>query len=240
MMMKTPEVILFEKVSVFHTICYALPFNRNFAPRQDLIDKMNKYGFVQPILVIRTSIIDGVERYYVIDGHHRAASAMSINLPFWGIVLENEFKDTVELVEFVASLNNSQNPWHLDDYVRAFSQVGMNEYKKLIVVKSQSVFTFLTLACMLGGTNSRSVVKSIKRGTFKVVRLSETKKTLNYAAELSKYRQMTNRMVLSLHRVMTVESFDKKKFTQAYAKNVEELAKLQLDTFDDTFISWLK
>lgn len=238
--MSKPRMIYFPNQEAFVGKVFFLPFNRDASAKKILAEKMKKHGFTQAIMLIKTDLIDGVMKIYVADGQHRALTAISMNLAFRGELLPNTFDTREALVMFVADHNNSQKPWSVTDYVKSFASVGLIEYINLIDIKKKSIFTFLTLATMLGSTNSRSISDPLKNGKFKICRKKETLKTLEYANELMKYKPLTNRMVISLHRVMSMSIFSKKKFTKAYENYASQLAKLHLDTFDDTFISWLK
>ena len=220
---------------------FFLPFNRDAKAMKELAKNMRKDGFTQPIMLIKTDVIDGVMRIYVADGQHRALTALAMGIPFRGELLPNEFKTREEAVLFVARHNSSQRSWTVSDYVKAFSSVGSSVYLRLIDIRKKTPFTFTTLAAMLDGANKRSTSNpDLKDGTFKINREKETLRTLDYAKELGEFRQLTNRMVLSLHRVMSLKIFKKDKFTEAYKKYAKELNKLELDRFDDLFVSWLK
>ena len=239
--MSKPKMIHFPTQEAFVGKVFFLPFNRDASATKKLAASMNVNGFTQPLMLIKTDLIDGVMRMYVADGQHRALTALSIGIPFRGELLPNTFARREEIVTFVASHNSSQLPWSVTDYVRAFASVGSSEYLKLIDIKKKTTFTFTTLATMLSSASHRSSVNDpLKNGLFRIDRLDDTMKTLDYAGELSKYRPLTNRMVISLQRVMNMSIFNKKKFTKSYKNYAKELSKLQLDNFDQTFISWLQ
>jgi|LauGreDrversion4_2_1035121.scaffolds.fasta_scaffold139104_2 hypothetical protein len=217
-----------------------IPFNRTGRVRADLIKTMNKFGFIVPIIMIKTSILDGIEKLYVVDGHNRVATARFLKIPYFGILLDVKFFSVEELVSFISSLNNTQKAWTNYEYITAFAHVGKKDYQELIKLKSTVPFSISTMACMLHGSSRFSISSVIKNGNFKISKLKETKDTIDYAGELSKYKPLTNRMVMSLQNVMSLEIFDKKKFTEAYAKYCHKINKLSLDSFEDTFISWLE
>lgn len=217
-----------------------IPFNRDGKVRSELMRNMNLYGFVQPVLMIKTALLDGTDRIYLVDGHNRVATANYLKMPFFGILLPNKFNSVTEIVDFVSSLNSSQKPWSNWEYIRAYSYIGMSDYQNLLVMKSKSPFSVTAIACMLHGVGRFSIAPIIRAGKFKISRLAETTRVLDFSAKLSKYKPLTNRMVLSLDSVMTLEIFDEEKFETAYATYCESITKLNLDTFEETFISWLK
>jgi hypothetical protein len=219
----------------------SMPFNRDPKVVKKLVENMNKWGFTVPILLIKTNLLDGYDRIYIVDGHNRATTALYLNIPFRGILLPNKFSNLEELVEFVSSLNNSQKAWINMDYIRSFAHVGKKEYIDLIQVKSKTPYSITSVATILSipGNKCRKS-DDIKNGSFKIKRLKEAQEVFKYAGELSKYKPLSNRMVLSLSSVMALEIFDKKKFTEAYAKYCHKISKLSLDSFESTFISWLQ
>jgi hypothetical protein len=185
-------------------------------------------------------LLDGFERIYIVDGHNRAVTALHLNIPFYGTLLPNKFSNVEELVEFVSSLNNSQKAWINMDYIRSYAHVGKKEYIDLIQVKSKTPYSITSVATTLSSVGKTAQSENIKKGTFKITRLKEAQEVFKYAGELSKYKPLSNRMMLSLNSVMALEIFDKKKFEEAYATHCHKISKLSLDSFENTFISWLE
>lgn len=237
--MKSP-LIEFPEREDFHKKVNSMPFNRDAKVVKELVTNMNRFGFTVPILLIKTNLLDGFDRMYIVDGHNRATTALYLNIPFRGILLPNKFSNLEELVEFVSSLNNSQKAWINMDYIRSYAHVGKKEYIDLIQVKSKTPYSITAAAMILSSVNKNTQSENIKKGTFKITRLKEAKEVFDYAGELSKYKPLSNRMVLSLNAVMALEIFDKKKFEEAYAKHCHKINKLSLDSFESTFISWLQ
>jgi hypothetical protein len=238
--MKKPTTLFFSSREDFDKKVNSMPFNRDAKVRKDLVDSMNKWGFTVPILMIKTNLLDGFERIYIVDGHNRAITALYLNIPFFGVLLPNKFSRIEDLVEFVSSLNNSQKAWINMDYIKSFAHVGKKEYLDLIQIKSKTPYSVTAVAMILSSVNKNAQSENIKKGNFKITRLKEANEVFNYAGELSKYKPLSNRMVLSLNVVMALEIFDKEKFTEAYATYCHKINKLSLDSFESTFISWLK
>lgn len=232
--------IFFSSREDFDKKINSMPFNRDAKVRKDLIVNMIKYGFTVPILMIKTNLLDGFERIYIVDGHNRAITALYLNIPFFGVLLPNKFSNLEELVEFVSSLNNSQKAWINMDYIRSYAHVGKKEYIDLIQIKSKTPYSITAAATILSSVGKTAQSENIKKGNFKITRLAEAQEVFKYAGELSKYKPLSNRMVLSLSSVMALEIFDKKKFEESYAKYCHKISKLSLDSFESTFISWLQ
>jgi hypothetical protein len=239
--MKKPIAIFFSSREDFDKKVNSMPFNRDGAVMPYLVRSMNKSGFVVPILMIKTNLIDGYDKIYIVDGHNRATTALYLNIPFFGFLLPNKFSNIQELVTFVSDLNSSQKAWTNMDYIRAFAHVGKKEYLDLIQIKSKTPYSFTTVATILCTPNGRNAQSgNLKKGDFKITRLKEAQEVFKYAGELSKYKPLSNRMILSLNAVMALDIFDKKKFEEAYAKHCFKISKLSLDSFENTFISWLQ
>jgi hypothetical protein len=238
--MKKTMTIFFSSREDFDKKINSMPFNRDAKVRKDLIVNMIKYGFTVPILMIKTNLLDGFERIYIVDGHNRAITALYLNIPFFGVLLPNKFSNLEELVEFVSSLNNSQKAWINMDYIRSYAHVGKKEYIDLIQIKSKTPYSITAAATILSSVGKTAQSENIKKGNFKITRLAEAQEVFKYAGELSKYKPLSNRMVLSLSSVMALEIFDKKKFEESYAKYCHKISKLSLDSFESTFISWLQ
>ena len=59
------KLINFNGASDYNKLNH-LPFNRGFSVRQDLIEKMNLYGFNCPLHLIETDIIDGKKKKWLV------------------------------------------------------------------------------------------------------------------------------------------------------------------------------
>ena len=219
---------------------FEFPTNRSSGFSEKLAKSMRKYGFVDAVKLIRTDLLDGVEKLYIIDGHHRAKTASFMKILYHADILDNKFSSRSEIVHFMTTLNSSQKPWNVNDYVRVYSRLGMKHYIDLIDIKSGTPYTFYTLAILLSRMKRVNITSYLKAGTFTIENLEETKRVLHFAKELTQIGDLSNRMLLSLSRVMVMDNFDKKKFINAYKKYHFSLTEMKLDNFDNLFISWLQ
>lgn len=220
---------------------HVLPFNRKFNIRETLVRKMNEYGFIVPIILIKTDLITGIEELFIADGQHRAAAADYLDIPFYGVLSDIKFKSTAEIVKYVASLNSTQKPWVDVDYVTAYTYLGYPEYIILNRYKQKSSYSLSATAAMLTGIRSKGgAPRTVKEGTFKAYLTKELDYTLELSAKLSKFGKLTNRMGLGLHYVASLRSFDEKRFIKEYEKNYDRIVEMSLDDFSDIFESWIK
>lgn len=228
----------FDKDS-YHTLNH-FSFNRNFYVREDLIEKMNIYGFTVPINIIRTDVIDGKMKNYIADGQHRALTAVFLGIEFYGIIIEKEFKNVAEIVEYVSSLNSTSRGWKALNYVEAYNHLNIPDYQVLLKIKNGCPYSVETLATILAGNTARgSVASRVRNGTFKINALDETIRAIEFAAKLSKYEKLTSRMLLALSGTMSLKRFDEAKFVTAYRKNAKVVKDMKLDDYSDIFNSWV-
>ena len=218
---------------------FEFPINRDSSYKEKLAKSFRKYGIIDDVKLIKTDLIDGIERLYIVDGHNRVKTAtfMKVNYPV--VVLGNKFSSKAEIVEFVTTINNSQKPWHVTDYIRVYSKIGLYDYNQLIEMKSGTPYSLYAIAIISTSVSRTNVTELIKSGTFKVIRHEESKRTIEFAKQLTSIGKLSNRMLLSLNRVMTLDKFDEDKFKEAFTKYHFNLSQMRLDTFDDLFISWL-
>ena len=218
-----------------------LPFNRKFKVRPDLTASMNERGFITPINIIETSIITGKKEMFIADGQNRAITAAFLDIPFYGVIVDNVFSTVTEIVEYVASLNSAQKPWNTLNYAESFAYLGNKEYISLIKITQSTPYTIETIASMLYGyRKSGSVKNKMMRGDFIINQLNLTNKTLELAAILSKYEPLLSRMVLALHYVSSLSTFDETKFIKEYSTKGKSIKQLDLSDYTDIFTSWLK
>ena len=217
-----------------------LSFNRNFHVRQDLMDKMNLYGFTVPINIIRTNVIDGKMKLYIADGQHRALTAVFLGIDFYGTIIDRKFKDVPEIVEYVSSLNSTSRAWKALNYVEAYNHLNIVDYQILLKIKNSCPYSVETLSTILGGNRTRgSVASKVKNGTFKINAHDETINAVDLAARLSKYEKLSSRMLLALSGTMSLKRFNEEKFVKSYKKNAKVVKDMRLDDYSDIFNSWV-
>jgi hypothetical protein len=233
------KLITFNGASDYNKLNH-LPFNRNFSVREDLIEKMNLYGFNCPLHLIETDLIDGKKKKWLVDGQHRAVTAAFLNIPFNAIVVDIKFKSIAEIVHYVSSLNSAQKPWSAINYVESYNFLNYKEYNILLGIKNSCPYSIETIASLLAGYRRTGYnLRSLKNGTFIANHVEETKYTLKLAAKLGKYQKLTSRMLLALNYVALLKTFDEDKFTLHYKTNAKAIKELKLDDYSDIFSSWL-
>lgn len=218
-----------------------LPFNRSFKVRQDLVAKMNLYGFTVPVILIETDLISGKMETFVADGQHRFITARFLSIPIVAELLPLKFKEVSEIVSFVASLNSTHKSWEVQDYVDAYAYLGYKEYVTLNKVTKASPYSVSTISSLLNGYRSRgTTAEGVKEGIFVCRLLEETNKTLEFAAKLSKIGKLSARMLVALHYVYhTSKNFNEELFYKKYKEQYNCIKELKLDDYTDIFSSWI-
>jgi len=220
-----------------------LPFNREFAVRPELTSSMKKYGFIYPILLVESDVVDGKRKMWIADGQNRALNASYLDIEFYGVVVEQNFKDMGEVVNFVAQLNSTQRAWTCLNYVEAFNYLGYPEYHKLLTMKNKYTYSVETIASLLTshaiGTRS-GIPKIIKDGNFIATLQDEAEKTMQIVLALSKYKKLTSRMVVALHSVRVLKHFNDEKFINKFNENAELIWETKDEYYAPVFKTWIK
>ena len=240
--MKKVKLLTYSKSSQFDTL-HMLPFNREFSIRTDLIESMHKLGFIVPILILETDIVEGKLLKYVVDGQNRLITARHLGINVDAILIKTDkIKNLEDLVYFVASLNSKQKPWSISDYVKSFAYLMKIPYLELLDLSKKHPYSISCIAYLLYGLRSRAVsaTNAIRNGTFVINEKQNTLKTLDFAKELSKYGRLNGRMILALHQILKLKNFNKKTFLSNYKIYYDSLKELKLDDYSNVFSSWLK
>lgn len=217
---------------------FEFPKNRDSGYKEDIAESIRTHGFTCPIQIVKTNLVDGTMKLYIIDGHNRAKTAEFLDIEYKGYIIDNKFNTLDEIVRYMATINNSQTPWTVNDYVKVYAKVGFEHYQNLVKIKTEWPYSFYTLAMILSN-KPNGVTDALTSGSFKIMRYDSALSTLKFSGELSNSRKLSNRMLISLDKVMMLPKFDRSKFRAEYMKHCNKLSELKLDNFDDLFQSWL-
>lgn len=220
-----------------------LPFNREYCIRQDLIESMQESGFIVPIILLKTDLIDGKEKLWILDGQHRCLTARFLGIEVVGEIIQpDNIKSIEDIVKLVASLNSNSKAWQLINYVEAYNFLNYPEYRELLRITHNSPYSVNTMATLLAGHTSikNSNTKLTRSGKFKIVDKEGAIDAIEFATELSKYEKVTARMLVALKRTMGLKKFDKAYFKEQYKKHTSIIRDLKLDDYTNIFSSWVK
>jgi len=219
-----------------------LPFNREYSVRQDLIKSMNQSGFIVPIILLKTDLVDGKEKLWILDGQHRCITARFLGIPVTGEIITPENINSVEdIVQLVSSLNSNSKRWNLTNYAEAYNFLGFPAYRELLKVSHNCPYSVSTVGDLLNGhANSKGgASKYIQNGTFTIVDKHGTLEAIKYAAELSAFERVSARMLVALKRTMGLRTFSKSLFTKKYKENIDMIRDLKLEDYTNIFQSWV-
>jgi hypothetical protein len=167
-----------------YTIFFNLPFNRKVDKNhvKRLVNSMKKNGFKGVIQIVKTKFIDGVMRYYVVDGQHRLAAAKQLNIP---IRFElTELKSKKETAEFIAELNTSAKSWGTTNFLEVWSAMDIREYVTLAEIQKETGFQITPLLeCYLETSNQNDY----RNGTMRFPNEENSDKIINQMRDLNKF-----------------------------------------------------
>lgn len=220
-----------------------LPFNRQFSVRPELTDSIKKYGFINPVLLVETDVVDGKMKTWIADGQNRALSAAYLDITFYGIVVQQEFKEVSELVSFVAQLNSTQKSWSCTDYAEAYNYLSHPEYHKLLVTKNKYTYSTETVAAMMTSRTMgmrAQAPRLIKSGKFVASLMKEVDDTMEMAKVLSRHKKITSRMLLALHQVRGQHNFNDEVFINNFLNNQDLVWETKEENYMNLFKGFVK
>lgn len=145
-----------------------LPFNRDTNRKQVLKIKssISLYGLLRLPVCVKTTVINGKNELFILDGQHLTESYDKLDKKkIKAIVVKTDDLNTI--VKMMATLNNINLKWTCEDYVNAYSSMGLVDYNILKRHSIDNKFHPLISGAILTGAGKRSY-KDIKEGTFKV------------------------------------------------------------------------
>lgn len=207
---------------------YLAGINRSVNPAHvtKLAKSVEKMGVIRPIVVTNISFITGKPTLYIIDGQHlfNACIRLGYDVPYVTINLE----DKQELVETIALLNSSSKTWCTADYVTAWSTL-KEDYIKLNHYYQVYDLELMTIASILNnGTESGTISKKIKNGSFSITNEQENVNILNYLTDMLKIVPRMNRFENKyacaeyVKFLRSVPNYDHKSFLAKLQKNKDK------------------
>lgn len=219
-----------------------LPFNRATSLRDSLVEKMKANGFIDPITLIKTDVIDGSMRIYNADGEHRALAAMHLGIPFYGVLSPKKFEDITEVIKFVADLNTTQNPWVIKQYVKSYASLNICEYKTLSRLSDISGYSPSTISIVdVSNFNKDAGRLKITDGKFIFTYKDVIEKAIDYVGKLSNMtRKIPSKEFMAIAELIKEKRFNEKRFTEMFLRNFEKFSNLEPRQNYKMFESWLK
>ncbi len=160
--------------------------NRPIIPSQvtKLAESINKMGIIRPVVVCKTSIIDGSMKTYILDGQHLFAACIrnNIDIPY----VEIDVTSKEDIITKIALLNSSSKSWTMADYITSWAYL-KEDYKELQRLLGIYDIEVGILGGILGGmSDNGSFSRSVKKGTFTIKNKEEKLPILDQITELLK------------------------------------------------------
>lgn len=188
-----------------------------------LVDSFTQFGVAGvTIIVIKSAAFSGKDELFIGDGQHSINAAKRLGLPIDVKIIKLVDDSPLQVTKFIAALNNNSKAWSTNNFLTAFSNNGIREYKKLANVKSEHGFTITDLLYIYLGNGSTKENKMFKNGTLKFIDENDSDNLMQAVASVKNVipnKAFTRR---SLYKVMRIAK-DYKKF----AKAIQEVAKHQ-------------
>lgn len=211
---------------------YTLPFQRKAVLRNSLVESMKKWGFLGSIIIIKTNIIDGNEKLYIIDGQHRYLAAEYLKLDINANILTCNNWSIKDLVELVAKLNSTGVSWNNADYIKAYASLGLESYKiaNELLVKCNRI----NISGLLSYVFSK---KSIQNGTLSIDKTFKNK-IIGIDSFLKEMPKISAKDIRNLYFVWELANFNTEVFKNKYLANIKELRILTDEQRLKIFKSW--
>jgi hypothetical protein len=158
-------------VTTDYTLFNYLPMNRGVDSKQieALVQSIRKMGVRRSVMCIKTDLIDGELKTFIIDGQHLLHACQREGIP-----VRYEYIEVVDLDDIVHTMafyNNSSKSWKLMDYVNAWLYIHP-DYLTLKKFKNLYNLEPLMIAGICNNSDSYNGVSAasdlIKTGNFKV------------------------------------------------------------------------
>lgn len=122
------------------------------------------------------------ENMEIIDGQHRLAAAIRLDIPVHYQILENASLGDV------VGINSSQKNWTMMDYIESYIRLGNQNYVILKnFMEEFGIGGSMAAALLVGSENLRGGNKYIKRGTLVVRQEGRARSVAAELVELEKY-----------------------------------------------------
>lgn len=209
-----------------------LPFQRQASVRSSLVNSMKQYGFLGSILMIKTSVISGVEKLYIIDGQHRFLAARFLDIPIMANIIETN-KSKEELIYLISTLNSTGVRWKIEDYVNAYASLNNDNYVKLLQLSKEC--KKLSIAKILWAWNPDLAL--VRKGKMIVSKeVLENIKALDDI--LYKIPKQSYNDLVPLYNIIKEKSFNIEVFKKKYIENISILTALVPTEKEKIYKSW--
>ena len=214
--------------------------NRPVIPQHvtKLAASIEAMGVIRPVVVARFDFLDGVMNTYIIDGQHlyHALMRMGWDIPYTEILV----KDSVQLAERLALLNNSSKSWSMKDYILVWSGINkdyvkLNKYFNTYDIELSQVAEILMNNTCNGNIGGSHISTSIKKGEFRIDDEKRGTMLLNYITDalkiVKRMDRMSNKLFIAsyVNFVNAYDRYDHKQFLANLKLNKEKFKTITQD-----------
>ena len=201
------ETIIFfltDKYEIFHTLEFNRPVIKSHV--KVIEESIKKWGFKGAIQVIKTDVIDGIMRYYILDGQHRLAACRRLNVKVAFQVTHLETKHKV--VQFISDLNTSSKGWGTSQFLKVWGGLSIPEYLKLRDVYNKTGFQITPL---IEAYTFNGVMTDFRSGDLKFPNEKASDLLIEQLIELNQYLPSKAFCRRTILRLMQQDSYNHKK-----------------------------
>jgi hypothetical protein len=214
--------------------------NRPVIPQHvtKLAASIEAMGVIRPVVVATFDFLDGTFHTYIIDGQHlyHALMRMGWDIPY----TEVSVKDSVQLAERLALLNNSSKSWSMKDYILVWSGINkdyvkLNKYFNTYDIELSQVAEILMNNTCNGNIGGSHISTSIKKGEFRIDDEKRGTMLLNYITDalkiVKRMDRMSNKLFIAsyVNFVNAYDRYDHKQFLANLKLNKEKFKTITQD-----------
>lgn len=138
-----------------------------------LREAIKRYGFLGVLVCVYTDLFEGVKKLYILDGQHRFNALKDLGYPIEYKVSDYDFNSKKEVTKLIAALNASSKPWTLEDYLHAWSTIGLENY---IILKQKYELSGINISLLQSfyelKIDSGTLSRKFKNGNLKIPNIS--------------------------------------------------------------------
>lgn len=185
-----------------------------------LMESFAMYGTAGArVIIIKTKAINGKTEYYIADGQHSIVAASRLGLTLSVFIVELYEDTMMNVVKYIALLNNNSKSWSNNNYVNSFYDV--TEYKIFAdIINSTGLTISDLLHIFLGGTEKQH--KVFKSGTMKFPNVEDSKLMVNATLLVKPYIPNKSFARRSLYKIFRLAK-DYNRMAKAILKTAEHL-----------------
>ena len=116
---------------------------------------------ISRLIVVRTKSLNKDRKLeeVVVDGEHTRILCHRLGLPLNVEIVELADDTRMNIVKYMAVLNNSKKAWSNERYLRAYAELGIYEYQRILAIKKETGLTITDLLFIFFGSGEEQRFK---------------------------------------------------------------------------------